>query len=150
MGTDKKDIDSPHDNRVCEEDVAYEVRPKLKPYTREEIDSWLDRAEAAMEAGEGITVEELRARMRKRFPELCPMDDIRRWLERSDASLAGRHLTLDEAMERLDELHAEMTRPYTAEELQERIRQAEAEDPTGTDWNDFVKELKQEFPWLRG
>lgn len=74
--------------------------------------------------------------------------DIRRWLERSDASLAGRHLTLDEAMERLDELHAEMTRPYTAEELQERIRQAEAEDPTGTDWNDFVKELKQEFPWL--
>lgn len=71
MGTAKKDIDSPHDNRVCEEDVAYEVRPKLKPYTREEIDSWLDRAEAAMEAGEGITVEELRARMRKRFPELC-------------------------------------------------------------------------------
>ena len=43
----------------------------------------------------------------------------------------------------------ESLRPYTVEELRARVRRAEAEDPEGTDWDDFEKELKQEFPWLR-
>ena len=43
----------------------------------------------------------------------------------------------------------ESLRPYTAEELRARVRRAEAEDPEGTDWDDFEKELKQELPWLR-
>ena len=43
----------------------------------------------------------------------------------------------------------ESLRPYTVEELRARVRRAEAEDPEGTDWDDFENELKQEFPWLR-
>ncbi len=45
---------------------------------------------------------------------------------------------------------AEEQESYTEEGLRNRIRQAESEDPEGTDLEDFAEELRHDFSWLHG
>lgn len=49
-----------------------EVKEDLTPYTMEEINSWIDEAEAEEEAGiEGTPHEEVFRNMEKKYPWLC-------------------------------------------------------------------------------
>ncbi|WP_044263823.1 hypothetical protein [Bacteroides timonensis] len=59
-------VESSAANAVAEE------KEDLTPYTMEEINSWIDEAEAEEEAGiPGIPWEEARADLLKTFPWLC-------------------------------------------------------------------------------
>lgn len=52
------------------EDYPATAREKAAPYTREEIDAWIDRSEADIAAGRTYTNEEVEAEERKAFPWL--------------------------------------------------------------------------------
>ena len=48
-----------------------EKEEHLKPYTKDEINAWLDEAEAQAAAGGGTPMAEFREKMKRRHPELC-------------------------------------------------------------------------------
>ena len=52
------------------EDYPATAREEAAPYTREEIDAWIDRSEADIAAGRTYTNEEVEAEERKAFPWL--------------------------------------------------------------------------------
>lgn len=52
------------------EDYPATASEEAAPYTREEIDAWIDRSEADIAAGRTYTNEEVEAEERKAFPWL--------------------------------------------------------------------------------
>ena len=52
------------------EDYPTTAREEAAPYTREEIDAWIDRSEADIAAGRTYTNEEVEAEEQKAFPWL--------------------------------------------------------------------------------
>ena len=53
------------------EEVEEEEKQRLKPYTMEEINGWIDESLADEKAARGYTTEEVRHMMENKYPWLC-------------------------------------------------------------------------------